>query len=189
MSVAPLLAKPDPPLADDDLRLEPLEQRHAVGLLAVVEDDEDVPRFTRVPADPDEAFVRSWITRYERGWDDGSCAGFAAVDADGIVVGFASLVALDLEALEAEVGYMVDRRARGRGIATRSLRLLTDWSFAELGLERLELRIDPENTASARVAERAGYRFEGVLRSKHIRDGRRADSGLWSLLRDDERVA
>ena len=83
---------------------------------------------------------------------------------------------------EAELGYVVAQAARGRGLATRALRLLTDWSFARLRLERLELMISPANTGSERVAERAGYRFEGVLRSKHIRDGRRGDFGVWSKL-------
>jgi RimJ/RimL family protein N-acetyltransferase len=184
VSVEPRLAKPDPPLADDLIRLEPLEQRHALRLLAVIADDEDVSRFTRVPANPDEAFVRSWIGRYETGWDDQTCAGFAVLAGDEIL-GFAALVALDIDGGEAEIGYVVAKEARGRGIASRALRLLTEWSFDELALERLELMIQPENGGSERVAERNGYRFEGVLRSKHVRDGRRTDLGVWSLLRDD----
>jgi RimJ/RimL family protein N-acetyltransferase len=189
VSAGPRLAKPEPTLADDQIRLEPLEQRHAVPLLAVVENDEDISRYTRVPANPDEAFVRSWIRGYENGWDDGSRAGFAAVGAGGEVLGFAAIVHLDLPAAEAELGYVVARHARGRGVATRSVALLTRWAFDELGLERLELLIQPENTGSQRVAERSGYRFEGILRSKHIRDGRRADFGVWSFLRDDEPLA
>ena len=63
--------------------------------------------------------------------------------------------------------------------------LLTRWGFDELGLERLELRIDPANTASKRVAERAGYRLDGVLRSTYFKEGRRADVGVWSRLASD----
>jgi RimJ/RimL family protein N-acetyltransferase len=189
VSAGSRLVKPDPPLADDEIRLEPLEQRHALPLLEVIENDDDVPRFTRVPANPDEAFVRSWIRRYQGGWEDGSCAGFAAVGPDGTVLGFAGAVHLDLPGAEAELGYVVGKHARGRGVATRSLALLTRWSFDALGIERLELMIQPDNAPSLRVAERAGYRFEGVLRSKHVRDGRRADFGVWSLLRGDRPLA
>ena len=189
MSAGPQLAKPDPPLADEEIRLEPLEQRHAPELLAAIENDDDVARFTRVPANPDEAFVRSWIRRYENGWDDGSSAGFAIVGHEGAVLGFAAAVHLDLPAAEAELGYVLGRQARGRGVATRALRLLTRWSFDDLGLERVELLIQPENGPSERVAERAGYRFEGVLRSKHVMNGRRADFGVWSVLRDDAPLA
>jgi len=176
------IAKPEPPLADDTITLEPLEQRHAPELLTVIEGDPDIARFTRVPSEPDLTFVRSWIRRYENGWGDGSCAGFAVVDPDGAVVGFAAAVQVDLDAAEAELGYVVARAARGRGIATHALRLLTDWSFTALGVERLELMISPDNPGSERVAERAGYSFEGVLRSKHIRGGRRGDFGVWSKL-------
>jgi RimJ/RimL family protein N-acetyltransferase len=185
VSAVQRLAKPDPPLADDVIRLEPLEQRHALPLLAVVEGDPDIPKYTRVPANPDEAFVRGWIQRYERGWQDGTSAGFAAVDLAGHLLGFASIVRLDLPAAEAEIGYVVGRQARGRGVATRAVDLLTRWSFDDLGVERLELLIQPENVSSARVAERAGYRFEGVLRSKHVNDGYRSDFGVWSRLHAD----
>jgi RimJ/RimL family protein N-acetyltransferase len=179
---APRIAKPASPLADDTIRLEPLEQRHAPKLLTVIDGDPDIARFTRVPAEPDLTFVRSWIRRYENGWNDGSCAGFAIVDHDDALLGFAALVQADLDAGEAELGYVVAQAARGRGLATRALRLLTDWSFEGLRLERLELMISPDNVGSERVADRAGYRFEGVLRSKHIRDGRRGDFGVWSKL-------
>jgi RimJ/RimL family protein N-acetyltransferase len=182
LKAAPRLLKPAPPLADDLVRLEPLEQRHALPLLAAVEGDDDIVRYTRVPADPDEPFVRSWIRRYENGWDDCTSAGFAAVDHAGELLGFASLVHLNLPAREAEIGYLVGRHARGHGVATRAVGLLTRWSFDELGLDRLELLINPGNIGSERVAERAGYVLEGVLRSKHVREGHRADFGVWSRL-------
>jgi RimJ/RimL family protein N-acetyltransferase len=73
-------------------------------------------------------------------------------------------------------------------VAVRALELLTGWGFHELGLERLELRIAVTNPASERVAERGGYRCEGVLRSVHFKEGRRIDVGVWSRLREDERT-
>jgi RimJ/RimL family protein N-acetyltransferase len=81
------------------------------------------------------------------------------------------------------IGYWCARDARGRGVTTRALRLLSRFGFEELGLLRLELITDPDNVASQRVAEKVGYRREGVLRS-HLDhpDGRRRDSVLYSLL-------
>jgi RimJ/RimL family protein N-acetyltransferase len=79
----------------------------------------------------------------------------------------------------------VARTARGRGVATAILRLLTGWAFRDLGAERLFLIIDVENQASSRVAERCGYRREGVMRSLHIKQGRRTDAALWSRLPSD----
>ncbi len=179
------LAVPSPQLADDAIRLEPLTQAHAAGML-VLAADADVERFTRVPAGADPAFVERWIARYEAGWEDGSRAGFAILDAaNGELVGFAAVVDLELDALQAELGYMVVPEARGRGIAGRSLDLMTRWCFDTLVLERLELRIDPANAGSAKVAERSGYRLEGVLRNLHLKDGVRTDVGVWSRLSQD----
>lgn len=174
-----------PVLRDDAIALEPLAQRDVPGLLALARVD-DVIAFTRVPAGADESFVRDWIGRYERAWRNGTAGGFSVRDAQtDAFLGFAAAVALELEERQAELGYMVLPEARGRGVARRSLELLTRWCFDDLGLERLELRIDPANAASTRIAERAGYTLDGVLRSLYLKDGRRADTAIWSRLRSD----
>ena len=109
------LTAPDPPLADDVLRLEPLAQSDHADLLALVGDDA-VRAFTLVPTGADATFIAGWIARYEQGWVDGSCAGFAARDvADGGFLAFASIVQLDLDARQGEIGYAVAPAARGRG--------------------------------------------------------------------------
>jgi RimJ/RimL family protein N-acetyltransferase len=138
-----------------------------------------------VPAGADETFVRGWFKRYEEGWDDGSRAGFAIFGHDNVLVGFGAMVDLSLEKLEGEIGYLVAPAARGRGIAPRAVELLTRWGFDVLGLLRLELRIDIQNRASETVAQRAGYRLDGVLRNVHFKEGVRSDVGVWSRLSDD----
>lgn len=82
----------------------------------------------------------------------------------------------------AEVAYWLKRGARGRGVASRVLRRLAAWAFQELGIARLWLEADPGNTASQRVAEKAGFVREGLLRSHCVRDGARHDCVLFSLL-------
>jgi RimJ/RimL family protein N-acetyltransferase len=178
------LSPPDPPLADDAIALEPLAQRHVPAFETLILDP-DVVRFTMVPTRPDGTFTSNWIARYERGWQEGSRAGFAILDAEGAPIGFAGLFGLEEPGAEGEIGYIVGPPARGRGVAVRAVSLLTRWGFDELGLERIELRIDTQNNASAKVAERAGYRLDGVLRSKHFKEGLRTDLGVWSRLRSD----
>jgi RimJ/RimL family protein N-acetyltransferase len=170
-------------LADGDIRLEPLIAEHAAAMDALARDD-DVARFTRVPEPVPEGFGERWVERYRRGRDEGTNAAFAIVDAEsGGVLGFIGLVKLDLETQEAEAGYIVASQARGRGIATRALRLLTAWAFAELPLERIELLIDVENPASEVVAQRCGYTREGVLRWTYLKPGLRSDTIVYSMLR------
>ncbi len=179
------LAIPEPPLADDLIRLAPMAQSDHAELLPIV-GDPAVERFTLLPSRADAGFVESWIAHYERGWEEGTRAGFVARDvAGGALLAFAAIVHLDLGAQEGELGYLVLPAARGRGVAGRAVGLLTRWGFDELGLERLELRIDTANTASVRVAERSGYRLDGVLRNAHFKEGLRSDTGIWSRLRID----
>ena len=170
------------------IRLEPIGEADHAELLALVGDDA-VVAFTHVPTGADAEFVSGWIARYDRGWQDGSCAGFVARDVgDGTFLAFAAIVHLDLEGRQGEIGYAVAPAARGRGVARRSVELLTRWGFDELDLVRLVLEIDVTNPASERVAQRAGYRLEGVRRSAYFKEGRRADVGIWSRLRDDPPV-
>lgn len=72
----------------------------------------------------------------------------------------------------AEVGYWVRREARGRGYATRATRLVSESGIHELALSRIQLHAFPENVASQRVAEKAGFTREGILRSyREVRGG------------------
>jgi RimJ/RimL family protein N-acetyltransferase len=167
-----------------EVRLERLDERWLDAVQDLVADPE-VRRFTRIEEPPPEGFARSWIAAYEAGRRDGSREGFAAVDGDGGFLGLGLAPEIDREAGELELGYIVAEQARGRGIASEILRLLTRWSFDEVGAQRAYLIIDVENPASARVAERCGYRLEGVMRSIHVKQGRRSDAGLWSRLPGD----
>jgi RimJ/RimL family protein N-acetyltransferase len=64
----------------------------------------------------------------------------------------------------AEIGYWTAKAVRGRGIATRALQLLRDWAHTQLGHERLELLIRPDNAASCKVAAKAGFVDTGERR-------------------------
>ena len=178
-------APPATPLADDAIRLEPLGSRFADELGALALDD-DVRRYTFVPSTPRDGFGADWARAYDDAWADGSRAGFAVLDAaTGAFVGMAGFVKLDLDARQAEAGYVVAPAARGRGLARRALALLTAWGFGELELVRIELRIDVTNEPSLAVARRAGFTQDGVLRSLSFKEGRRSDISVWSRLRDE----
>jgi RimJ/RimL family protein N-acetyltransferase len=169
------------------LVLEPLGPRHLRAIADLVGDPE-VLRFTRVPDHPDADFPQRWIARYQDGRRDGTCEGFAAIGPDGAFLGLALAPHIDQDAREAELGYIVPTAARGRGVATAMLDRLTAWAFGEAAVLRAYLMIDVANAASERVAQRCGYVREGVLRSVHVKEGRRADMGIWSQLPTDQSV-
>ncbi len=166
------------------ITLEPLDTRHEHALTRLIADP-GVLRFTRIPEPPPENFARTWIERYRTARVDGSAEGFAAVDAVGQFVGLGLAPEINPTARELELGYIVAAEARGQGIATEILRQLTAWALRELGALRIYLIIDVENHASLKVAERCGYVREGVLRSIHVKQGKRSDATVWSRLPSD----
>jgi RimJ/RimL family protein N-acetyltransferase len=166
------------------LRLVPLGETHLDDVAALLTDAE-VLRFTRIPEPPPSDFARQWLVRYEQGRRAGTNEGFAALDAEERFLGLALAPEIDREGREVELGYIVARAARGRGVATEMLRQLTEWALAELGALRIWLVINIDNPASERVAERCGYVREGVMRSIHLKQGIRVDASLWSRLPSD----
>jgi len=126
------------------------------------------------------------IAFFEQARRDGRLIHFAiaGVDADQFL-GEILLFLRTPEAAEVgigEIAYVIAPGARGRGVASDALRLVSQWAFGDLGLERLQLSIHPDNLASQRVAVKAGYEYEGTLRSTKLIRGKRVDSTIWSLL-------
>lgn len=166
-----------------DTRLEPFSEQHLDGLTRLTTDPL-VLRFTTFPEPVPEGFAQQWLGRYTAARLDGTREAFAIV-ADGEFAGIAVVPVIDRRSRTAELGYAVAPHARGKGVATAALRLLTDWAFEELDPVRLELFITAANAASQAVARRCGYTFEGVLRSAYVKPGRWEDTGVWSRLASD----
>ena len=85
----------------------------------------------------------------------------------------------------ADCGVMVVPAARRGGLALEALRLVVGWAFGTLGLQRVGLATLPENEATQRLAERAGFRREGVLRSYSREFGRPADNVMFGAVPGD----
>lgn len=167
-----------------DVRLVQFAERHLAAFEGML-DDPDVKRFTRLPVPAPPGFPRTWLARYEQGRRDGTSEAFAIEDDAGEFLGCVMAFGIEEDARTGELGYVVAAAARGRGVGTAALRLLTEWGFTERGLVRLELMISVGNEASKIVAERAGYVREGVLRSLYVKEGVREDHELWSCLPTD----
>jgi RimJ/RimL family protein N-acetyltransferase len=105
-----------------------------------------------------------------------------AVVVEGGLAGSAGLRLLGPDGLTGEVGYWVAGDARGRGVATTATRLLADFGFETLGLRRMELNAAVENTASRRVAEKAGFELEGVRRAWRLVGGVPTDHCIYSRI-------
>ena len=111
---------------------------------------------------------------------------FAILDEDGRLAGSIG-VRWNEPRDVGEIGYWARRDVRGCGLMTRALVLIASFAIRHEGAARVQLRADVENTASRRVAEKAGFTFEGVLRAAHWNErlGRRQDWAMYSLLPDE----
>jgi RimJ/RimL family protein N-acetyltransferase len=116
-------------------------------------------------------------------WDRGEAATFAICDEADECIGHV-FVNLSAER-RGSVGYWLLPEARGKGLATRAVRLVSRWALRDVGLGRLGLLTEPSNLGSLRVAERSGFHREGLLRSYAEIDGRRVDYACFSLLPGD----
>jgi RimJ/RimL family protein N-acetyltransferase len=173
------------PLRDGDLLLRPSVPTDAEAIREVYSEP-DIRRWMGWDEHPpDDAEARANIDRAARAWEEGTWAVYRIVDAaTDEVVGGVNLRLGDHGI--GEISYFLRASARGRGFATRAVRLAAGWAFDDLALERIELRVHPENQASLRVAERAGFTREGVERaSRTWPDGSRFDSVVYALLPGD----
>jgi ribosomal-protein-alanine N-acetyltransferase len=109
-----------------------------------------------------------------------------AIALDDVLVGQLTVSGITWGSLRsAHIGYWVDRRVAGRGITPAAVALATDYCFFALGLHRVEVNIRPENQASLRVAQKLGFRPEGVRkRYLHI-DGDWRDHATFALTAEE----
>ena len=146
--------------------------------------DPDIPRYTFMPDAMTEDQARAWIDRRLELRDDGLHSFAITLPPDDRPVGQMG-VHVESSQHRAETFYWLDRRFRGQGLAAEALDVLTRWVFAEHDVVRAHLITHLENEASQRVAERCGYRREGVLRAwEPIKDAQ-PDVIMWSRLASD----
>jgi ribosomal-protein-alanine N-acetyltransferase len=129
-------------------------------------------------ADPD---IRRWhvrgidsvdeahemISAWRQAWAQERRLEWAVAGADGAVLGRLALKDLVLFDGIAEVAYWTVPAARGRGLAPRALAAASGWAFG-VGFRRLELEHSTRNPASCRVAEKAGFPWEGTRRGSAL---------------------
>lgn len=105
----------------------------------------------------------------------------------GTFIGSSGLHRIDWSVPKFEIGYWCRTRFAGQGYTTEAVRGITAFAFDALDAERVEIRCDPLNRPSARVAERAGFRLEGELRNDALGpDGSTRNTLVFAMTREDD---
>jgi RimJ/RimL family protein N-acetyltransferase len=181
----PAIPLPAPELTDGAIRLREPAASDVPAITAACQDPL-IQRFTYVPVPYAEADARGFVAGLPAAREAGEGLALAISPIDGdAFLGMIGIQRLQWDHRTGDIGYWIAPQARSRGVATAAVRLLSRWALPELGLARLQLDADVDNVASQRVAERAGFVREGVLRSVVEVKGRRWTQVMHSLLPED----
>ncbi|GAA3912380.1 GNAT family N-acetyltransferase [Actinoplanes auranticolor] len=174
-----------PTLPAGVVTLRPPARRDIPGIVECRSDPETA-RWFGVPQPYTREDARTHVDRnVPRRWARGVEAVFAVADAADAYVGSVDLRIRPGDAGVGEIGFAIAPRSRGRGHAGAAVREICRWGFAGLGLSRIEWRAEVGNDASRRVAEKAGFTVEGVLRQALRTGGGRRDCWVGSLVEGD----
>jgi [ribosomal protein S5]-alanine N-acetyltransferase len=171
---------PDPPLTDGSVWLRASEPRDLPAIDAGIHDP-DVIRWIG----PTQGSATDVIALNRERWASGSPT-LSICERDGSCVGLVWINVRDADQTTGSVGYWLLPRARGQGLATRAVRLVSGWALREMGVTNLRLTTEPENERSRRVAERSGFRQTAVLHHQATINGRLIDQVVYELVPEDE---
>ena len=176
--------EPGTTLTIDELVLRPWRPADAPELYALCQDPE-IARWVTIPQPFQPADADAYIQNALAMWRDGTGAPFAIVDAaTGRLLG--AVTRFGPDGHQATFGLWLAPESRGRGVGARSLRLVSDWTFATTAAIRLDAFIMVGNEASNRMVERAGFQREGVLRAWDLHHDRvPVDCVVYSRIRGD----
>lgn len=175
-------------LVEGSVVLTPLREADAPALLDLArESREDIYPWMRWTdgfhsLDGAIAKIAEWLGE----WNRQQGYAFAAWDAgSGAMIGGGSLGQFNAKNRFCNLAYWVRTSARGRGIGPTITRGLSRFGFEQLGLLRIEILMEPENTASRRVAEKSGAQREGILRNRILNLTGPKTALLYSLIPSD----
>jgi len=125
--------------------------------------------------------IEKTLTNIEKSYSVDICSYFIKVD--GKIAGKIGFV--DIDENMGEISYWLGQKYTKHGIMTRALNLMTDIGFNKIGLNRIQLTLDIDNTSSEAVAKRCGFRLDGILRKYFLLRSIPRDMKMFSKLKTD----
>lgn len=167
------------------VRIRPLQEHHIGPLVAAARESvhELQPWMPWCHPDFSERDAREWVELQVQNWQRRADEfQFAIEDGRGLYLGGCGINFINVTHRLGNVGYWVRTRATRRDVATEAVKHLIDFARTETNLVRLEVLVALGNEASARVAEKVGAKFEGILRSRLFLHGSARDARIFSVL-------
>lgn len=171
---------------DENLKLVLPTERHVEEITRIVRENLEELKLWMPWAKDDYSvesareFIKFNLSEFAR---NGSFS--ASVFLEEKFVGGVGFHNLDLKNKSAHIGYWLAKEAQGKGIMTRCCRALFDYLFDDLGLNRIQINCNVENTKSRAVPERLGFQLEGIHRQVEFFDNRFGDWAIYAMLAEE----
>lgn len=126
--------------------------------------------------------IKNWQKKYHK--NEGLRWGIATKE-DNKIIGSCGYHNWGKEHYKAEIGFELTSEFWRSGVMTEVLQPILTYGFEKLELNRIEALYDPENSASKRTLEKAGFIYEGTLRKSAFEKGQFCDAAICSLLKEE----
>lgn len=128
--------------------------------------------------------TESWIDQKIKSWSKHTSFSFVILENENdTLIGQLTIKTIDWKIPKAEMAYFIDKDWEGKGITTEVVKGGIDFCFNNLKLNKVFIRTAPDNRASQRIAEKCGFKKEGLLKKDHRQsDGTLSDVLYYGLL-------
>lgn len=181
-----------PHIVTEDIIIRRMADQDADALFEILSNDNVfryLPDFLHIREKKElEEMIGQFGGRFfeERRW---VLAGICLPDKPGHVIGTAEMFDYDARVNAVEIGYRIHEGFWGRGIATKTVGAMVRYLFDEIGINRIQATVLPENERSKHVLLNNGFQREGLLRQVSYWKGRGlVDLEMYSLLREERRI-
>jgi ribosomal-protein-serine acetyltransferase len=171
---------------DQEIELQLFQPHHASKLFQLVEDnrrhlDEWLPWVENMTSTYHfETIIPIWLQQFSE--NNGFNVGILYKEK---LVGSIGLTQIDWYNKQTSIGYYLSKKAEGHGIMTRSVQALLNYTFFDLGLNRVEIRCGEKNIKSRAIPERLGFVKEGKIREGELLHGHFHDLIVYGMLSKD----
>ncbi|HEX2897688.1 MAG TPA: GNAT family protein [candidate division Zixibacteria bacterium] len=147
---------------------------------------QDIPRFTFVPRNNTLEKVKKFIQQTGKDRKYGTTFTFTIVPHEhGHPVGMIGLMNINKVHRRVEMGYWMGKKFRGKGYMAEAIKLLLNFAFRNLKLQRVQASTLLDNEASQLLLEKCGFKFEGILRQYFSHSKRFKDVRMHSILKNE----
>jgi ribosomal-protein-serine acetyltransferase len=171
---------------DNEILLRPYVESDAEKIVAAVKTNYEHlhPFLLWITPDYDLDGAKQFIEDSRKAAEEKKRLGFGIFENEELIgsIGFNKF---DWDGKRTEIGYWLAKDVSGKGIITKACKMLINYAFHELEMNRIEIRCATENIKSAAVPQRLGFKLEGVLRQTLLRHSQLYDEAIYGLLKED----